>query len=296
MDTIGTFEMAEALFEYDMCTALHKHYTVDQLTDFYSKHSSYDHLLFYTMGIGDGDFEKFYDFCDKNGPPKNICVDVANGYMTRFPYAVSEVRKAAPNSIIMAGNVVDATATYRLVEAGASIVKVGIGSGSACTTRLMTGVGRPQLSTVLDCANAAHGMNALICSDGGCVHPGDVNKAIGGGADFVMLGGMLSGHDECGGEVMDVDGNKFMQYYGMSSDTAMNKHSGGVANYRTSEGRTLMVPYRGPVSGTVEKILGGLRSYMLYVGAQRLKEASKCTEFIEVTSQLNTSLAKYEKG
>lgn len=308
MDTIGTFEMAEALMEYGVCTALHKHYEVDDLVNFWHRHFEDEHLLFYTMGINDKDFDKFFEFCDKwDACPKNICIDVANGYMSRFPDAVHRIRQAAPDSIIMAGNVVCGTATYRLVEAGASIVKVGIGSGSACTTRKRTGVGRPQLSAILDCANVAHGMNALVCSDGGCVNEGDVAKAFGAGADFVMLGGMFSGHDECGGKIVQETsvtnevssasstGRKKMEFYGMSSSKAMNRHNGGVANYRASEGRSLLVPYRGPVKNTVEQILGGVRSTMSYIGAQRLKEAAKCAEFVEVSNQLNRSLAQYEE-
>lgn len=180
---------------------------------------------------------------------------------------------------------------------------------SACTTRKRTGVGRPQLSAILDCANVAHGMNALVCSDGGCVDEGDVAKAFGAGADFVMIGGMFSGHDECGGKIVQETkvvfsetghheypvGEKKMEFYGMSSSKAMGKHNGGMANYRASEGRSLLVPYRGPVKNTVEQILGGVRSAMSYIGAQCLKEAAKCAEFVEVSNQLNKSLARYEE-
>lgn len=364
MDTIGTFQMAKELFKHQCCTALHKHYPVDDLVKFFIENEENEHLLFYTMGINGDSEEKFTEFISKYGIPKNICVDVANGYSNKFIDYVAKVRDLCSESMIMAGNVVTGDATYALLRAGASIVKVGIGSGSACLTRSVTGVGMPQLSAVLECANAAHGMDGLICSDGGCVEGGDINKAFGGGADFVMLGGMLSGHDECGGKIiydeteqyemideyyipnyqgynvelkwgqgniptdeefennpeikvrrvekLEWTPNKFaknamsghripiktpiaMEFYGMSSDTAMEKHNGGMASYKASEGRTLQVPYRGPVSGIIEKILGGLRSAMTYVGAENMHSFARCVQFIPVRQQLNTSLAKYEK-
>ena len=183
--------------------------------------------------------------------------------------------------------------TEALILAGADIVKVGIGPGSVCTTRKMTGVGYPQLSAIIECADAAHGLKGFVCGDGGLTVPGDVAKAYGGGADFVMTGGMLAGHDECEGEIRyeERDGRKVpvaMTFYGMSSDTAMNKYSGGVAKYRASEGKTVVVPYRGPVEGTMQEIMGGVRSAMTYIGAVRLKEMSKRTTFIMVGAQLNT--------
>jgi GMP reductase len=356
MDTIGTFAMAEELIKHGCCTALHKHYSVEELGEFFKKHEENKHLLFYTMGISDSCQLKFAEFVRNYGYPSNICIDVANGYLSKLQKVVEHVRLICEDSIIMAGNVVTGDAVYALIQAGASIVKVGIGSGSACTTRRLTGVGRPQLSAIIECANAAHGMNALICADGGCVHPSHVSKAIGAGADFVMLGGMLSGHAECGGkeiteevpvmvkeyyspvnhpfteinygktypedettrevlsrmvqdgEYYTMAGLKHMrefvgkteekiisiEFYGMSSDTAMDKHNGGMASYRSSEGRTLQIPYKGVVSDTIEYILGGIRSTMTYIGAKELKEISKCATFIPVNNQLNTSLSKHE--
>lgn len=312
MDTVGTLQMAEALIKHNCCTAIHKHYTMEELVEFYKKHEENEHLLFYTMGITQNSIDKLNEFKYSYKTPLNICIDVANGYMPQFAPFVSKIRELAPDSLIMVGNVVTGDATYALLNAGASIVKVGIGSGSACTTRKITGVGRPQLSAIIECANAAHGLNGLICSDGGCVVPGDVSKAIGAGADFVMLGGMLAGHDESGGKIIvktyetneisecnEIEEkvyteHQFVEFYGMSSDTAMKKHNGGVADYKTSEGRTLRVPYRGSVEKTIREILGGLRSSMMYIGAMELKEVSKCTKFIRVNNQLNTSLTKYE--
>lgn len=174
-----------------------------------------------------------------------------------------------------------------LLLAGADIIKVGIGPGSVCTTRVKTGVGYPQLSAIIECADAAHGLSGHIIGDGGCKVPGDVAKAFGGGADFVMLGGMLAGHDESGGEIVEDNGKKYRLFYGMSSQTAMDKHAGGVAEYRASEGKTVKVPYKGKVSETVKDILGGVRSTCTYVGAAKLKELSKRTTFIRVQEQEN---------
>ena len=214
-------------------------------------------------------------------------------YSEHFGDFVSSVRKLYPNKTIIAGNVVTADMTQELILRGADIVKVGIGPGSVCTTRVQTGVGYPQLSAIIECADAAHGLGAHIIADGGCTCPGDVAKAFGAGADFVMLGGMLAGHDEGGGEVISEDGkNPRVMFYGMSSDTAMHKHYGGVAEYRSSEGRTIELPYRGPVNDTVLDLLGGLRSTCTYVGAPTLKQLSKCTTFIRVNRQINDVFLK----
>jgi len=216
-----------------------------------------------------------------------ICVDVANGYSEAFVTCIRKVRQEFPTHTIIAGNVVTKEMTEELIFSGADIIKVGIGPGSVCTTRKQTGVGYPQLSAVLECADAAHGLGGRIISDGGCTCPGDVAKAFGGGSDFVMLGGMLAGHEECAGETIEINGQYFKVFYGMSSDTAMKKHAGGVAEYRSSEGKTVKVPYRGPVDETIRDILGGIRSACTYVGASELREISKRTTFVRVTQQLN---------
>merc|ERR1711988_363383 len=224
-----------------------------------------------------------------------ICVDVANGYSEAFVTCIRNVRKEFPEHTIIAGNVVTKEMTEELIFAGADIVKVGIGPGSVCTTRKQTGVGYPQLSAVLECADAAHGLGGRIISDGGCTCPGDVAKAFGAGSDFVMLGGMLAGHEECAGETVETNGEYFKVFYGMSSDTAMKKHAGGVAEYRSSEGKTVKVPYRGPIDETIRDILGGMRSACTYVGAARLKELSPRTTFIRVTQQLNNVFTESTK-
>lgn len=301
MDTVATFEMADALRKHQIGTALHKHYLVDELaayfTDMADEHvkmvrrTDGQDTVFYSMGILDVDREKLSAFLEKRAVFElpYLCVDVANGYSQRFKDVIKELREEYPDTTIMAGNVVTGEMTEELILSGADIVKVGIGPGSVCTTRKMTGVGYPQLSAIIECADAAHGLGGHICADGGCQVPGDVAKAFGAGADFVMLGGMLAGHDECGGEIHEMEDTKqqYMKFYGMSSKAAMDKHAGGVASYRASEGKEVNIPYRGSVNNTVQDILGGLRSACTYTGARTLKNLSKCTTFTIVGRQLN---------
>jgi GMP reductase len=220
-----------------------------------------------------------------------VCIDVANGYTEAFVRFVEKFRESHPKLTIMAGNVVTGEMTEELILSGADIVKVGIGPGSVCTTRNMTGVGYPQLSAVIECADAAHGLDGRICADGGCSAPGDIAKAFGGGADFVMLGGMFAGHAECAGEVVEQDGERYQRFYGMSSRAAMEKYAGGVADYRAAEGREVLVKIRGPLANTVQEILGGVRSACTYVGARTLKEFTKRTTFVRVSSRSGESSA-----
>jgi len=303
MDTVGTLDMANEMNNNKMMCAIHKHYDVSDLADFFREcsHMSYK-TNFYSMGIVEKDVKKFKEFMMWTNAKWGgfqipyVCIDVANGYSERFIDFVKMFREQNSSTVIMAGNVVTPEVTEQLILAGADIVKVGIGSGSVCTTRKMTGVGYPQLSSTMECADAAHGLGGHICSDGGCTVPGDVAKAFSAGADFVMLGGMLSGHDECGGEIVDVLGERwnasndkqYMKYYGMSSEEAHNKHSGGVASYRAAEGKSVLVPYKGKVENTIREILGGLRSACTYVGAKTLKELPKRATFVIVNRQLNT--------
>ena len=290
MDVVGTFAMARALNAISAMVALHKHYPAERLIEFFKTPESAN--SFYTLGTTDDDLAKLAAVAAKAKLPF-LNLDVANGYTEMFLGHVARLRESHPEAVIMAGSVATAEMTEALILAGADIVRVGIGPGSVCTTRKMTGVGYPQLSAIIECADAAHGLSGQICGDGGCTVPGDIAKAFGGGADFVMLGGMLAGHDECEGEVKTeiCDGAPVkvsMTFYGMSSDTAMQKYAGGVAAYRASEGKTVEVPYRGPVQATLQEIVGGVRSMMTYIGAQRLKEVPKRTTFIRVTAQLNT--------
>ncbi|MES2103439.1 MAG: GMP reductase [Pseudomonadota bacterium] len=292
MDTTGTLEMAAAMGEHQLSVALHKHYDEDTLVDYFSALQNKS-TAFYSMGITQSDYEKFSAVMTRaQNAIEYVCIDVANGYTEGFIQFVKKVRNAYPHLTIMAGNVVTGDMTEELILAGADIVKVGIGPGSVCTTRKMTGVGYPQLSAVIECADAAHGLGGQICADGGCVVPGDLAKAFGGGADFIMLGGMLAGHDECAGELVERDGKQYKSFYGMSSRAAMDKYAGGVAKYRASEGKEVLVPYRGPVANSLQDILGGVRSACTYVGAHKLKELTKRTTFVRVTQQLNEVFGK----
>lgn len=308
MDHVGTFEMAKEFYGYGLMVALHKHYPVDDLVKFFDW--DYKNNTFYSMGITDDDLEK-YNTVNKQSNIKMICVDVANGYSEGFLDFVKQFRDDNPYKVIMAGNVVTGDMTQELILSGVDIVKVGIGPGSVCTTRIKTGVGYPQLSAIMECADAAHGLNGYICGDGGCTVPGDVAKAFGGGSDFVMLGGMLSGHNECSGELSLISGNGTttveecekileetndrdkaygpvrMKFYGMSSEEAQQKHGDGLKSYRASEGKCVQVPYRGPVENTLQDILGGLRSACTYTGSRKLKDLPKCTTFVRCTQQEN---------
>jgi GMP reductase len=271
-------------------TALNKFITPQQWDDFLKNSPNGKNFTFVSAGLNDKDIPRLEEI-KKMADFDFICLDVANGYTQRFIDFIKFTRDTFPEKTIMAGNVVTGEMTEELILAGADIVKVGIGPGSVCTTRKKTGVGYPQLSAVIECADAAHGLKGLVCSDGGCTVPGDVSKAFAGGADFVMLGGMLAGHDECSGEIYEKNGKKFKRFYGMSSAEAMNKYHGQVAEYRASEGKSVDVPYRGPVENTVLDILGGVRSTCTYVGAPSLKELSKRTTFIRVSMQLNEIFA-----
>lgn len=288
MDTVGTFEMALALSKKQLFTAIHKHYSITDWNIFASNcPEGIENYVAISTGTGKDDAEKLSSILNSNPHFKFICIDVANGYSEHFVQFVKQTRIDYPNKVIIAGNVVTGEMVEELLLAGADIIKVGIGPDSVCTTRLKTGVGYPQLSAIIECADAAHGLGGQIISDGGCVYPGDIAKAFGAGADFVMLGGMLSGHDESGGELIVKGGKQYKQFYGMSSVAAMEKHVGGVAEYRASEGKVVEVPFKGDVETTLQDLLGGLRSACTYVGALRLKELTKRTTFIRVAEQEN---------
>ena len=267
MDHTGTWPMNKALVEFGMLTAICKFWHYIPLKN-----------AIKTIGLDANLDEIEYDL-------KWICLDVANGYTERFMDFVKKMRQheATKNSIIIAGNVCTPEATEEIILAGADIVKIGIGPGSVCTTRKITGVGFPQLSATIECADAAHGLGGHIITDGGCQVPGDIAKSFGAGADFVMLGGMFAGHDECEGEVE----NGYMSFYGMSSEDAQLKHYGKKASHRASEGKKVYILHKGSVRTTVEEILGGLRSACTYAGAKTLKDLPKCTTFVKVNRQLN---------
>ncbi|MCP4078514.1 MAG: GMP reductase [Gammaproteobacteria bacterium] len=312
MDGVGTFDMAKALSSLGLFTCLVKSYSAEELISFFSNDdSSLKQNVAYSMGIMERDFDKFSSvYSHAETSLKYVCVDVANGYSERFSAFIKRLRDAFPDIVIIAGNVVTGEMTEELILSGADIVKVGIGPGSVCTTRIKTGVGFPQLSAVIECADSAHGLGGHIIADGGCTCPGDVAKAFAAGADFVMLGGMLAGHNEGGGEVMSkyyksgevykegndwqdiIEERKFVQFYGMSSRAANEKHFGGLKQYRSSEGREVLVPYRGEINSTVQDLLGGIRSTCTYAGAKKLKWLSKCTSFVRTGEQFNSVFAK----
>lgn len=316
MDTVGTIEMSRSLEAHQTITCLHKHYDEDTLINLFTN-TDRKKLTWYSTGTSNKDIhklEKIFNIIKiSGGYIPNVCLDVANGYVEQFVKTASHIRKLFPEIILMAGNVVTQEMVEELIIHGkVDIVKVGIGSGSVCTTRLKTGVGYPQLSAVIECADAAHGLGGYICSDGGCKVIGDICKAFGGNSDFVMLGSIFAGVDECEGEWKyeykmrgggwqpidpfdsDIEKRKVsLKYYGMSSVEAMNKHSEGVANYRTSEGKAVTVPYKGKVVEVMQDIYGGLRSACTYIGANKIKDFGKKTTFIQVN---NTHNKIYEKN
>lgn len=306
MDGVGTFEMADELARQGIFTCLVKTYSEKELIDYFNLVpggiSRTDHVAM-SIGISNADYNKFCKVYLALGDRlKYLCIDVANGYTESFVNHVRNIRERYPELVIIAGNVVTGEMTEELILAGADIIKVGIGPGSVCTTRIQTGVGYPQLSAVIECADAAHGLGGHIIADGGCSSAGDVAKAFAAGADFVMLGGMLAGHDQGGGEIVNrwykqdytgADGKpvvavkQFVQFYGMSSKSANDKHFGGLKDYRSSEGRTVLTKYKGDVNITIQDILGGVRSTCTYAGASKLKYLSKCTTFIRCTETHN---------
>ena len=314
MDSIGTIEVYKKFKKYKMCCALHKFYDSETLIDFFNNLISKDNeYVFYTLGITDSDLEKYNYVKNRVGNDKiiNVCVDVANGYMDRFLKFLDSFRKENKTVNLMAGNVVTPEAATKLIDVGVDIVKVGLGNGSVCSTRKITGVGYPQLSSIIECSEAVYEKGGLICNDGGIKDSGDFGKAFGAGADFVMAGGFFSGHieniendeskiirkkfltnelDENGN--LKIEEKKYVLFYGMSSEMAMNKHYGKVAEYRTAEGECVLIEYKGEIENTIKEVLGGLRSTCTYVGAKRLCELSKNVEFVKVNRILNGKFRK----
>ena len=283
MDTIGTIDVYNELSKHKIITALHKFYTIEDLRN---KELDANYFMIST-GITDTDFDRINNIIELINV-KWICIDVANGYMQQIVTFCQKIREKYPDKILVAGNVVSREMTEELIINGkVDVVKVGIGGGSACVTRLKTGVGMPQLSAVIECSDAAHGQNAFIISDGGITSPGDMCKAFCGGADFVMVGGQFGGHDENPGEIIEEGSKKYKLFYGMSSEHAMKKHYGAMAQYRSSEGRVVKVPYKGSINNTILDFLGGIRSCCTYINAKCIKNMSKCTTFVLVSQQLN---------
>ena len=283
MSTVGTVSMAKKLSEFKCLTVLHKF-----VDDYDGLNKDY---IFISCGTNANDIDITSNLIKNKGFDK-LCIDIANGYLEKIIETIKYFRENFPNILIMAGNVVTPSRSRELIEAGADIVKLGIGSGSCCLTRQKTGIGYPQLSCIMECEGEVHSSSGLLISDGGCSTPADVCKAFGAGADFVMLGGMLGGHDECEGEVMTINGHKKMLIYGMSSKTAQEKHNGGMNTYRASEGRSFFIDYRGSVKETMNDIFGGLRSYGTYIGCNHIKDFANATNFIKVSQQLNNPYDK----
>ena len=296
MDGVGTIEMARVFAQHKCFVALTKHIPLKELINFYTTEPEVTKYVFYSIGMNENDEEKFVNFRKAVGYDVTsnikICLDVANGYTEKFSSFVKKIKDRYEPAVIMAGNVVTAEMTEQLILSGANIVKIGIGPGAVCTTRRVAGVGYPQLSAIIECADAAHGVKGMICGDGGCTVPGDFAKAFGAGADFVMAGGIFAGHIEGGGTVVNTPTGNKVQFYGMSSTTAMSLHNGGVGEYRASEGRSVMIPFKGNVEDTLKEVLGGVRSCLTYVGATKLKELPKRCTFIRVNRQLNTVFEK----
>ncbi len=302
MATCGTFEMARILSEYKMVTTFHKYYSIKDYEKFFKTFDNPDYIC-YTSGIREQDIKQI-KLMKKKGMLKKfsfICLDVPNGYLQNFLEVIKDIRKMCPEHIIMAGNVVTNEITEEIILAGADIVKIGIGPGSACTTRRMTGVGYPQLSAVIECADSAHGVAnergvGRITADGGQQYPSDIAKAFCGGADFNLFGSMFSGFEQSGGETIIKDGKKYKEYFGSSSNKAMTDYYGKKAEYRASEGRYALIPHKGDIHDFIHELMGSLRSTATYIGARQLKEFPKRATFVKVNRQLTSYLEKYDMG
>ena len=291
MDGVGELEVAKSLSKYNIITSLTKQHDLETINLFPEIKDIFNYVAI-SCGTSPDSYERLNSIISQHTYIQFICIDVANGYSENFSNFVSSVREKYPSKTIIAGNVVTADMAQELILSGADIVKVGIGPGSVCTTRIQTGVGYPQLSAVMECADATHGLGGHMIADGGCTCPGDVAKAFGGGADFVMLGGMLAGHKEGGGKIISNGGQNYIEFYGSSSEEANEKHYGGLDEYRSAEGKKVCIPYRGGLDETIKDILGGVRSTCTYVGAPSLKQLSKCTTFVRVHNQYNDTFGR----
>jgi len=294
MDTTGTFEMAIEASKYKILTSIHKHYSIEDWKNFINNISEfsenkfiYDYITV-TSGISESDLDKLDKILEMLPNIKFIHLDIANGYIDKFFKIIEKIRYKYPNQILIAGSVVTPEIVEKYIRAGVDIVKVGIGSGSVCTTRKQTAIGYPQLSCVIECSNIAKALGGYILSDGGCTCPGDFSKAYGAGGDFVMSGGMFAGHKECLGELIVKDDKQFKSFYGMSSLKANNNYNGGLSNYKSSEGKEVLIEYKGELKNTILNILGGIRSTCTYTNTRYLKDLYFNTTFIRVSQQLNT--------
>ena len=287
MDTVGTIGSAKVLSKHNTLTCLHKFHTAEELLKIPKVIKK---NVAITIGVAEG-LQILYEIGKDLKDFNYICIDVANGYTEQFSEFIRKVRSEFEEKIIIAGNVCTPEMTEQLILSGADIVKVGIGGGSACITRNVAGVGIPQLSAVIDCSDAAHGIGGMVMSDGGCTCSGDISKAFGANADFVMLGGLLAGHDENSETITENinTGEKTVEFYGMASSTALDKFysNNKGKDYKACEGKHVTIPYKGALENTLLDLLGGIRSTCTYIGAKKIKDISKCTTFICVNNQLN---------
>ena len=296
MDGVGTFSMAREMQKHKMMTVITKSTTLEQW-----RAAAGSGVRMQSVSVCTGtnvmwdpdapDYKNMQEVLKMFPDVKMITIDVANAYHQNFVNFIAKVRDEYPDKIIIAGNVVTPEMVEELIINGADVVKIGIGPGSVCTTRTMTGVGVPQLSAIMECSDAANGVDGHIMPDGGCVHPGDIPKAFGGGAHMVMIGGMLAGHDESEQKIE----NGMVEFYGMSSDRAREIHGKRKDGYRGNEGRLISLPHRGPVAPTLEDILGGVRSACTYIGARRLKDMPKCASFVTTNNVINRVYERYTK-
>ena len=289
MDGVGTFSMAKVLQEYKLMTVITKSTKPEQWKEAVGTGLRLQSVSVCTGAKKDSDYANMQEILKMFPDIKMITIDVANAYHQSMVGFVEQVREEYPDKVIIAGNVVTPEMTEELIISGADVVKIGIGPGSVCTTRTMTGVGVPQFSAILECSDAANGVDGHIMADGGCTQPGDIAKALGGGAHMVMIGGMLAGHDES--EIPVVNGQR--EFYGSSSDRAREIHNKSKSGYRGNEGKLIQLPDRGPVNNTVEDILGGVRSACTYIGARRLKDMPKCASFVTTHNVINRVYEQY---
>lgn len=290
MDTTGTFEVYKVLSSHKMLTALHKYYTKEDFRELKSEGIELNKEYFMlSTGIGENDIVKLEDIMTEVDV-KWICVDIANGYLEDLQKVCRYLSTTYPDKILVAGNIATPDMIEPLKESGVDVIKVGIGPGSACTTRIKTGIGVPQFTAVMDCVKEANNHGVMVMADGGITCPGDVSKAFVAGAGFVMVGGEFAGHDETDGLIIEKDGKKYKEFYGMSSKKAMVTHSGKMDRYRSSEGREILIPYKGALETTVLDYLGGIRSTCTYVNASTLSELKNNNRFIRVNNQYNRHL------
>lgn len=305
MGTVGVCKVAEKMVKSGHIACLEKHIPYEEIEALFSSLGEDEAArVIPSIGIKEdcSTIKKLYDKFHL----KMVMVDVPNGYIPSLTARVREIHEHCREICIIAGNVVDAAGAAQLMDAGVKVIKAGIGNGSVCLTRLKTGVGRPQMSTLIEVADACHQRGCYVLCDGGVNSAGDVCKAFGAGADFIISGSLFAGCDEATGDIiekqylldeLDEDGasvivtKKFKQYYGMSSHLAQAKHFGGVRQYSASEGREKLIPYVGPLDGVLSDIDGGLKSCCAYIGCTKMKNFSRHTTFYKVRHQLNTKFA-----